>query len=321
MRLVFAGTPNNAADTLAAIVAAGHEVVGVITRPPAPSGRGRKPRESAVASLASDLGLDLFDPQSMRRPNVFAWLKERSPEVAVVVAYGGLVPPNLLPVPEFGWVNIHYSLLPRWRGAAPVAHAIAHGDTNTGVTVFELEVGLDAGPVLAAREAEILATDTTGSLLGRLTGIGSDLINEVLANFDAYADNARPQSEEGVSFAPRLQVTDANVPWGSSAVEADRWLRATTPNPGGWASFANARIGIAPFAKVIADESKVDAAMEFEIEPALAHRGQILLTKDAVWVRCREGLVMLGEVKPAGKRSMPATDWVRGLRGVTLAFD
>jgi len=192
MRLVFAGTPKNAAETLSAIVEAGHEVVGVVTRPPAPSGRGRKPRESAVAALARELGLDLFDPQSMRRPNVFAWLKERRPEVAVVVAYGGLVPPNLLTVPEFGWVNIHYSLLPRWRGAAPVAHAIAHGDTTTGVTVFELEVGLDTGPVLAAREAEILATDTTGVLLGRLTGIGSGLITEVLADFDAYADNARP---------------------------------------------------------------------------------------------------------------------------------
>jgi methionyl-tRNA formyltransferase len=239
----------------------------------------------------------------------------------VVVAYGGLVPPNLLPVPEFGWVNIHYSLLPRWRGAAPVAHAIAHGDTTTGVTVFELEVGLDTGPVLAAREAEILATDTTGSLLGRLTDIGSDLITKVLADFDAYADNARPQPTQGVSFAPRLQVTDAKVRWGSSAVEADRWLRATTPSPGGWASFSNARIGIAPFVRVIADEGDIDAAMGFEIEPALAHPGQILLTKDDVWVRCREGLVMLGEVKPAGKRSMPATDWMRGLRGVTLAFN
>jgi len=321
MRLVFAGTPKNAAETLSAIVEAGHEVVGVVTRPPAPSGRGRKPRESAVAALSRDLGLDLFDPQSMRRPNVFAWIKEREPEVAVVVAYGGLVPPNLLTVPEFGWVNIHYSLLPRWRGAAPVAHAIAHGDTTTGVTVFELEVGLDTGPVLAAREAEILATDTTGALLGRLTGIGSDLITDVLADFDAYADNARPQPTQGVSFAPRLQVTDAKVRWGSSAVEADRWLRATTPSPGGWASFANARIGIAPFVKVIADEGDIDAAMGFEIEPALAHPGQILLTKDGVWVRCRQGVVQLGEVKPAGKRLMLATDWVRGLRGVTLAFD
>jgi len=321
MRLVFAGTPKNAAETLSAIVEAGHEVVGVVTRPPAPSGRGRKPRESAVAALSRDLGLDLFDPQSMRRPNVFAWIKEREPEVAVVVAYGGLVPPNLLTVPEFGWVNIHYSLLPRWRGAAPVAHAIAHGDTTTGVTVFELEVGLDTGPVLAAREAEILATDTTGALLGRLTGIGSDLITEVLADFDAYADNARPQPTQGVSFAPRLQVTDAKVRWGSSAVEADRWLRATTPSPGGWASFANARIGIAPFVKVIADEGDIDAAMGFEIEPALAHPGQILLTKDGVWVRCRQGVVQLGEVKPAGKRLMLAGDWVRGLRGVTLAFD
>ncbi len=323
MRLVFAGTPKTAADTLAAIVAAGHDVVGVITRPPAPSGRGRKPRPSAVSELANDLALDLFDPQSMRRPNVFGWLKEKQPELAIVVAYGGLVPPNLLTVPEFGWVNIHYSLLPRWRGAAPVAHAIAHGDKTTGVSVFELEVGLDTGPVLAEVEVPIGDRVTTGQLLHQLTMAGADLITEVLTDFDSYSAAAKPQSTTGVSFAPRLQVMDAKIRWANSVTEADRWLRAVTPSPGGWSTFAGGRVNISPFKEIAADNDLLTSRLSGVVdgfEPRVTAPGQMLVGKSEVWVACKSGGALLDMVQPAGKNLMSAIDWVRGLRGQSLQF-
>lgn len=301
MRLLFAGTPEVAVPSLAALLTSEHEVVAVLTRPDAPAGRGRRLRPSAVREVAEAAGIPVLTPPGLRDPEAQAELIALGVDCAAVVAYGGLVPPALLDAPRHGWVNLHFSLLPAWRGAAPVQHAVLHGDEVTGATTFRLEAGLDTGPVYGTLTETIRPRDTSGELLGRLAGAGSGLL---VATLDGIADGslvAVPQPADGVSLAPRLSPSDAQVRWEHPAVAVDRRIRACTPEPGAWTTVAGG------------ERIKLGPVVPRPDLPPLAP-GELAVTRDAVLVGTATVPVALGDVAPAGRRMMPASDWARGAR-------
>ncbi|RZT77731.1 methionyl-tRNA formyltransferase [Micromonospora violae] len=300
MRVIFAGTPAVAVPALAAVAASRHELVAVITRPDAPAGRGRGLSRSAVGAWADEHGVEVLTPARPRDPDFLDRLRELEPACVPVVAYGALVPPAALEIPRYGWINLHFSLLPAWRGAAPVQHAVLHGDELTGASVFQLEEGLDTGPVYGTLTDEIRATDTSGDLLERLADSGAGLLVAVL---DAIADGtarAEPQPADGVSLAPKLTVDDARVRWADPAFAVDRRIRAGTPAPGAWTTFRDERVKLGPVVPV------PDGP---ELKP-----GELLVEKSRVLVGTATVPVRLGEVRAAGKRAMGATDWARGVR-------
>ncbi|MEU5965608.1 methionyl-tRNA formyltransferase [Micromonospora parva] len=300
MRVIFAGTPAVAVPALAAVAASRHELVAVVTRPDAPAGRGRGLSRSPVGAWADEHGVEVLTPARPRDPEFLDRLRELEPDCVPVVAYGALVPPAALEIPRHGWINLHFSLLPAWRGAAPVQHAVLHGDELTGASVFQLEEGLDTGPVYGTLTDEIRPADTSGDLLERLADSGAGLLVAVL---DAIADGtarAEPQPADGVSLAPKLTVDDARVRWGDPAFAVDRRIRACTPAPGGWTTFRDERVKLGPVAPV------PDGP---ELKP-----GQLLVEKSRVLVGTATVPVRLGEVRAAGKRAMGATDWARGVR-------
>lgn len=303
MRIVFAGTPEVALPSLAAIVDSGHELVGVITRPDAPSGRGRRLESSPVKARAEELGVPILTPDRAGDPDFLAELTALAPEAIPVVAYGNLIPSRALTIPAHGWINLHFSLLPAWRGAAPVQHAIMAGDDVTGASTFVIEKGLDTGPVLGMMTETIRPTDTAGDLLGRLAEAGAGLL---VATLDGVATGqlvAKPQATEGVSLAPKIEVEDARVMWSHPAAAVDRRIRGCTPAPGAWTTFRSERLKLGPV--TIAD----GPAPAGERRP-----GDLVVTKKAVFVQTATGTVRLGEVQAHGKRPMPAADWARGVR-------
>ncbi|MHA4949676.1 methionyl-tRNA formyltransferase [Micromonospora sp. SD19] len=300
MRVIFAGTPAVAVPALAAVAASRHELVAVVTRPDAPAGRGRGLSRSPVGAWADEHGVEVLTPARPRDPEFLDRLRELEPDCVPVVAYGALVPPAALEIPRHGWINLHFSLLPAWRGAAPVQHAVLHGDELTGASVFQLEEGLDTGPVYGTLTDEIRPADTSGDLLERLADSGAGLLVAVL---DAIADGtarAEPQPADGVSLAPKLTVDDARVRWGDPAFAVDRRIRACTPAPGGWTTFRDERVKLGPVSPV------PDGP---ELKP-----GQLLVEKSRVLVGTATVPVRLGDVRAAGKRAMGATDWARGVR-------
>lgn len=299
MRCVFAGTPAVAAVSLAALLDSRHEVVGVLTRPDAPAGRGRAVASSPVAELARAHGLPVLQPTSLRDAEVQAQLAALEPDVAPIVAYGGLVPAPALTIPRHGWVNLHFSLLPAWRGAAPVQHAIWRGDDITGASTFALEEGLDTGPVYGTLTERIRADDTAGTLLDRLAELGSGLL---LATLDAIeSGQAQPLAQVGeVTLAPKLTPEDARVRWTDPALGIDHQVRACTPAPGAWTTCRHERLGLGP---VVPDP---------DAEPLPA--GRLRVGKRDVLVGTATVPVRLGAVRPPGKREMPAADWARGAR-------
>jgi methionyl-tRNA formyltransferase len=304
VRLVFAGTPEVAVPSLRALLASSHEVVAVITRPPARAGRGRQVVDSPVAQVARAAGLEVLTPTRPSEPDFQARLVELAPQCCPVVAYGALVPQSALDIPEHGWVNLHFSLLPAWRGAAPVQHAIMAGDTVTGASTFRLEAGLDTGPVYGLMTESIYADDTSGTLLSRLADAGAGLL---VATVDGIADGsleARPQAEDGVSLAPKVEVADARIDWAQPATRIDRLVRGCTPAPGAWTTLDGARLKVGPIAFGPRPESPDDA-----LAP-----GQLAVSKHEVRVGTSTVPVVLGEVQPPGKRPMPAADWARGAR-------
>ena len=308
MRCVFAGTPEVASVALRRLLESSHEVVGVITRPDARSGRGRTVAQSPVALMAAEAGIEVMKPTSLRDPGSFQWLQARQPDVAPIVAYGGLVPPAALVIPPSGWVNLHFSLLPRWRGAAPVQHAIWRGDEVTGASTFLLEEGLDTGPVFGSVIEEIAPDDTAGSLLARLADVGADLLVDTLDLIAAGAAAAVAQVGEA-SHAPKLTVEDAAVRWDVPAFAVDRQVRACTPAPGAWTTVEGERLGLGPVQVLPGDVDR-------ELAP-----GHVLVGKRDVIVGTLTDPVRLGLVRPAGKREMSAADWARGARiesGVVL---
>jgi methionyl-tRNA formyltransferase len=299
MRLVFAGTPEVALPSLDALISSHHEVVAVLTRPPAAAGRGRAPRSSPVQVRAEELGVPVLAPASLREPETMAAIADLAPDCCPVVAYGALLPAPALSLPAHGWINLHFSLLPRWRGAAPVQHAIRAGDAETGATTFRIDEGLDTGPILRQETTRIGARETSGELLERLSLSGAALL---LSTLDALADDsieAVPQAAEGATLAPRIDVEDARIDWRASADDVDRLIRATTPAPGAWSTLRGGRVRLGP----------VEPADGMGLAP-----GEVRATKRDVYVGADVSAVRLGEVVAEGKRAMAAADWARGLR-------
>jgi methionyl-tRNA formyltransferase len=294
MRLVFAGTPEPALPSLEALLASRHEVVAVVTRPDAPAGRGRSLRPSPVRVLADEKGVEVLTPAHPRETDFQERLAAIAPDCCPVVAYGALVPRSALDIPRVGWVNLHFSLLPAWRGAAPVQHALMAGDEVTGASTFLLEEGLDTGPVYGVTTETIRPTDTAGDLLSRLAVAGAGLL---VATLDAMEDGAvsgRPQPAEGVSYAPKVSVQDARIDWKATALRIDRLIRGCTPAPGAWTTFRGRRVKLGPV-----------TSSEVQLSP-----GQL----DGDLVGTATTAVRLGDVRPEGKGQMAAGDWLRGLR-------
>jgi methionyl-tRNA formyltransferase len=304
LRLVFAGTPAVAVTSLRALLASRHTVAAVVTRPDAPTGRGRKVEPSPVAALAREHGLEVLTPGRPREPQFLDRLRQIAPDCCPVTAYGALLPQAALDIPRFGWVNLHFSLLPAWRGAAPVQHAVLHGDDISGATTFRIVQELDAGPVFGVVTEPIRPDDTSGDLLGRLAESGAGLLVATLDAIEDGAIRAEPQPAEGVSFAPKLNPADARVDWKLPAHLIDRAIRACTPDPGAWTEFEQARIRIFPLTS-LAPSSDL---------PPLAP-GELHVSRGAVHAGTGSRPVLLADVQPPGKRRMPAADWARGLRG------
>ncbi len=307
MRLVFAGTPEAALPSLDAIAASAHDLVAVVTRPDAPSGRGRHLSRSPVGAWADARGIEVLTPQRPREPEFLARLTDIAPDCVPVVAYGALVPPAALAIPKHGWVNLHFSLLPAWRGAAPVQHAVLHGDEITGASVFALEAGLDTGPVFGTLSEPIRPTDTSGDLLERLSVAGARLLVDVLDGIAAGTLAPVPQPADGVSLAPKITVEDAQVRWSEPAFAVDRRVRACTPSPGAWTTFRGERVKLGLLSSTRPAGSAITEA------PALAP-GEILVERSRVLAGTATVPIALGEVRAAGKKPMPATDWARGVR-------
>jgi methionyl-tRNA formyltransferase len=301
LRVVFAGTPAPALPSLRALLASRHEVVAVVTRPDAPAGRGRRETRSPIAREADEHGLPVLQPASPRDPSFQEALRDLAPDAIPVVAYGALIPKPLLDLPRHGWVNLHFSLLPAWRGAAPVQHAVLHGDEVTGASTFVLEEGLDTGPVLGIVTEEIGPYDTSGTLLDRLATSGAALLVATLDGLEDGELRAVPQPAEGVSLAPKHTPDDVRVDWSAPALRVDRLVRSATPAPGAWTTYDGERVKLGPVRRV-ADE----------VDPLPP--GALLVTRNGVLAGTADRPVRLGDVQGAGKRAMPAADWARGLR-------
>ncbi len=300
VRVVFAGTPDVAVASLVALEESSHEVVGVLTRPDAPAGRGRRLRASPVKMHAEEAGIEVRTPSNLHREADV--LGDWAPDVVAVVAYGLLIPAPLLTVPRFGWVNAHFSLLPAWRGAAPVQHAIGAGQTHTGVTTFSIDEGLDTGPILMRSDpVSIGDREDAGVLLARLAIVGANLLVSTIDAMEGGDLQPAAQDSGGLSLAPRISSDDARVNWSGDVFEVDRWIRSCTPDPGAWTTIDGHRVNIGTPQAVVVDESA---------SPGLIHVG-----KSEVTIGAQGGFIVLGEVQATGKKTLAATDWARGYRG------
>src|SRR5271157_2015318 len=284
MRLVFAGTPQTALRALDALLASRHEVVAVVTRPDAPAGRGRKVEASPVARRAAEAGIEVLTPARARDPEFLDRLREIAPDCCPVTAYGALLPQAALDIPPNGWVNLHFSILPAWRGAAPVQHAILHGDDVTGASTFRIVSELDAGPVYGVLTEPVRPDDTTGTLLERLSHAGAELL---VATLDGIEDGTVPAV--------------ARVDWKLPAHVIDRLIRACTPEPGAWTELDGARLKLGP------------VSPDFSAAPLDLAPGELHVGRHAVLVGTGSRPVRLGDVQAPGKRLMNASDWARGL--------
>ncbi|TCO48994.1 methionyl-tRNA formyltransferase [Actinocrispum wychmicini] len=301
MRLVFAGTPAPAVPTLKALIEAErHEVVAVVTRPDAPAGRGRHVVRSPVGALADEHGIEVLTPQRVKEPEFLDRLRDLRPDCCPVVAYGALLPQVVLDVPTHGWVNLHFSVLPAWRGAAPVQAAVRAGDEITGASTFRIVKELDAGPVFGVLTEPIRATDTAGELLDRLALAGAELMVSTLDGIeDGTLQAIEQRAAEGISYASKITVEDAHVDFTVPGIAVDRLVRAVTPEPGAWAEFRGERLKLGPVSVAEADS----------LAP-----GEVCVERKRVLVGTATQPVRLGDVQAQGKKRMAATDWARGVR-------
>ena len=293
MRIVFMGTPEFSVPVLDALVAAGHEIAAVYCQPPRPAGRGKKDRPTPVHARAEELGLEVRHPVSLKGAEAQAEFAALGADVAVVVAYGLILPQAVLDAPVNGCLNIHASLLPRWRGAAPIHRAIMAGDAETGVCIMQMEAGLDTGPVLLRRATAIGAEETTAQLHDRLSEMGAALIVEALARLGSL--EAEVQPEDGVTYAHKIDKAEAAVDWAASAVEVDRKIRGLSPFPGAWVDVDGVRLKL--LASRLVDGSGVP--------------GEVL--DDALTVACGSGAVQLLRLQRAGKGAQDAAEFLRGM--------
>ncbi|SDL73637.1 methionyl-tRNA formyltransferase [Corynebacterium mycetoides] len=305
MRLIFAGTPEPAVVALERLVASEHEVVAVLTRPDAPKGRGRTLHPSPVKEVALAHGIEVLDPPTLKgNGDIREALRNLAPDAIPVVAYGNLIPEDMLDIPRHGWVNLHFSLLPSWRGAAPVQAAIRNGDADTGATTFRIDKGLDTGDILGHIHEPIHPTDTADDLLTRLAYRGADLLVETMTGLEQGAVTPVAQPGEG-TYAPKITTADARVDWSASADEIDRSIRAHTPAPGAWTTMGGQRVKL----------GRVEPAGDRAGDPAgeLAP-GHVSASKDAVLVGTGTSAVRLTRIQPPGKKMMAAADWARGVK-------
>ncbi|OQD54208.1 methionyl-tRNA formyltransferase [Streptomyces phaeoluteigriseus] len=301
MKLVFAGTPEVAVPALDALLASGrHEVAAVVTRPDAQAGRGRRLVASPVAQRAEEAGIEVLKPARPREPEFLARLGEIAPDCCPVVAYGALLPRAALDIPARGWVNLHFSLLPAWRGAAPVQHAVMAGDEITGASTFLIEEGLDSGPVYGTVTEEIRPTDTSGDLLTRLAFAGAGLLAATMDGIEDGTLKAVPQPQDGITLAPKISVEDAQVDWTAPAMRVDRVVRGCTPAPGAWTTFRGERLKLI---QVRTTPGRDDLAP-----------GELAVGKNSVHVGTGSYAVELLWVQAQGKKPMRAADWARGVR-------
>jgi methionyl-tRNA formyltransferase len=335
MRLVFAGTPEAALPALRALVNSRHTVAAVVTRPDAPAGRGRRLVASPVAELAAELGLEALKPDRPRDPSFLDRLRAIAPDCCPVVAYGALLPQSALDIPVHGWVNLHFSVLPAWRGAAPVQHAVLRGDDITGASTFQIVKELDAGPVYGTLTEPVRPADTSGDLLERLSVAGAQLLVATLDGIEDGTVLAVPQPTDGISFAPKLTPDDARVDWKMPAHLIDRQIRGCTPDPGAWTDFESTRLKLwpvtltrpsaqaVPAGSALAGSGATADAVADGAPPVAVAPGQLRVERAAVYVGTGTVAVRLGDVQPQGKRRMPAADWARGLHAdavVTLGL-
>ena len=299
---MFAGTPETSVPTLDALLDSRHEVAAVLTRPEAPSGRGRQLIPSPVAQHAAARGVEVLTPRTPSDPEFLDRLRAIGPACCPIVAYGALLRREALDVPELGWVNLHFSVLPAWRGAAPVQRSIMAGDEVTGATVFSLVEELDAGPVLGTITERIRDDDTAGTLLDRLARDGAGLLVDALDHIEDGDIAAHPQPEDGVSYAAKLTTDDARIDWNRPAFAVDRQIRGCTPDPGAWSMLGDERLKLGPAS--VAEEAAPDAP---RLQP-----GQLHVGKREVRVGTATTDIVLGDVQSFGRKRMPAADWGRG---------
>ncbi|MFE2943875.1 methionyl-tRNA formyltransferase [Streptomyces sp. NPDC059255] len=301
MKLVFAGTPEVAVPALDALIASErHTVAAVVTRPDAPAGRGRRLVASPVAQRAEEAGIEVLKPAKPRDEDFLARLREIGPDCCPVVAYGALLPKTALGVPVHGWVNLHFSLLPAWRGAAPVQHAVMAGDEMTGAATFQIEEGLDTGPVYGVLTEHVRSTDTSGDLLTRLAFAGAGLLSATMDGIEDGSLVPVPQPADGISLAPKITVEDAQVDWAAPALRVDRVVRACTPAPGAWTLFRGERLKLVQARP--APEADTLAPGELAVGKNTVHAGTGSHAVELLWVQ------------PQGKKPMRAADWARGVR-------
>lgn len=298
MRIVFAGTPEVALPALQAISDSAHELVAVVTRPDAAQGRSRRLVPSPVASWAQQQGIEVLRPDRPGDSDFVARLTALTPDCCPVVAYGALIPAPVLGIPRHGWVNVHFSLLPAWRGAAPVQRAILAGDNRTGISIFDLVPALDAGPVYRREESLLGEMETSGDVLSRLASQGAGALVQVLDELEAGTAVATEQSEVGVSLAPKLTVGEARLDWTLSALQLDRTIRACNPNPVAWTTYRGQRV------KIWVGKPQAGTVLE---------PGELQVGRRDVVVGTGRGVLELLQVQPAGKQPMEAAAWGRGL--------
>jgi len=295
------GTPEFAVTSLRAIVAKGHEVAAVYTQPPRPAGRGRAPRKSPVHDCAEELGLTVRTPASLKSEETQAEFAALNLDLAVVVAYGLILPQAVLDAPRLGCINLHGSLLPRWRGAAPIQRAIMSGDAMTGVQVMRMEAGLDTGAIIMTQATRIFPFDTAGALHDRLAELGAELLPRALVALERGEAEERPQAEDGVTYAKKIDKAEARIDWSRSAVEIDRQIRGLSPFPGAWFELKTQKGTV----RVKALECALDAETTADAAP-----GQAL--DDALLIATGQGAVRLTRLQREGKRAQFATEFLRG---------
>jgi methionyl-tRNA formyltransferase len=307
LKLVLAGTPDVALPALETLISSEHDVLAVITQPPARAGRGRELQPSPVHAVADKYGIKALYPDSIRE--IDAVLRELQPDAIPVVAYGQLIPETMLDIPAHGWINLHFSLLPEWRGAAPVQHCIWHGDTITGATTFRIDQGMDSGPILGHVTQLVDPKDTSGALLDRLADTGSHLLRQTLDALEAGMITPIAQQHDQATYAPKLQKSDSRIDWQLPAIEIDRRIRAMTPKPGAWTTMALSEheisLSIGP----------VSTNRDIQLDP-----GVICVIDKNVFVGSATYALELDRIKPPGKKFMLATDWMRGLRTEEVKF-
>jgi methionyl-tRNA formyltransferase len=299
LNIVFAGTPAFAAAHLQALIDSPHDLMAVFTQPDRPAGRGKKLTASPVKTLALSQSIPIWQPSTLRDAEVQDALAALEPDVLIVVAYGLLLPQPVLDIPRFGCINVHGSLLPQWRGAAPVQRAIAAGDRQTGVSVMLMEAGLDTGPVLTERAVEIAHDDTTGSLMARLADTGGALLTETLCNLEHHLGAARKQDDAAATYAHKIDKAEGQIDWSWSAKDIDRLVRALHPAPGCFSHHDALRFKIWCAAPIPSDNSVAAGTI-------------IALTKDGMTVQCGDGALQVTELQLAGGKALPVKALLNG---------